>query len=417
MTEHSDEKPTDEGLDQLGLRHDESAPEDAPEASGDDPGATEGVPIRSRNGGSRRAPAKRSGLGCILVLIVVGLLVAGIALLGAKGINWVKDQFGDAEDYAGPGSGAVVVAVESGDTATDIGRTLEKADVVASVEAFTEAASRRSDEAARIQPGSYELKKKMKADDALSILVQPKNRVADRITVPEGLRVVDIIELLASKTDFSKKQFDKALKQDIGLPAYANGNAEGYLFPASYEFEPKSKPVDMLRAMVSRWREAADTAGLEQKAKQLGYTPHEIMTIAALVEAEGRGDDMPKIARVIYNRLENPGTAGTIGRLEIDATVNYALGRNLGVGISTEEIDSVADSPYNTRRQTGLPPGPIEAPGDDALKAALNPAKGDWYYYVTVDLKTGETKFAKSYDEFLQYKQELRDYCEGSEAC
>lgn len=414
MTEHNHERPTDEGLDQLGLRHDEPASSQSEDAAPTE--ATEDT-VATRSGGSRRGPARRGGLGCILVLLVVGLIVAGIALLGAKGVNWVKDQFGEAEDYAGPGSGRVSVVVEQGDTATDIGRTLEDRDVVASVEAFTEAAAQRSDEAAGIQPGSYQLKKKMKAADALSILVDPKNRVANVIAIPEGLREVDIIALLTEKTKFSKAQFESALTKDIGLPAYADGDAEGYLFPASYEFDKSAKPVDMLRAMVTRWRQAADKLGLEQGADKLGYTPHEIMTIAALVEAEGRGDDMPRIARVIYNRLENPGTAGTIGRLEIDATVNYALGRNLGVGLSTEDIDSVADSPYNTRRQTGLPPGPIEAPGDEALRAALNPAKGDWYYYVTVDLKTGETKFATSYDEFLEYKQEFQTYCESSEAC
>ncbi|WP_067431939.1 endolytic transglycosylase MltG [Nocardioides jensenii] len=404
MTEHQDEHdPSDEGISQLGLRHDDEDP-------------AEVAPASTRSG-SRRRRRKRGPIGCLIALVVVGLIVAGIALLGVKGFEWVKDQFGEAEDYAGPGSGSVSIIVQPGDTSTDIGNTLEQAGVVASSEAFTKAASGRSEEAGRIQPGTYSLKKKMKAGDALTILVDPANRVADRVTIPEGLRVVDIVGLLAKNTDFSKKQFTKALRGDIGLPDYADGNAEGYLFPATYEFPPKAKPAQMLRAMVSRWRQAADDAGLEESAADLGYTPAEIMTVAALVEAEGRGDDMPKIARVIYNRLENPGTAGTIGRLEIDATVNYALGRNLGVGLTTADIESVADSPYNTRRQTGLPPGPIEAPGDDAIRAALNPATGNWYYYVTVDLKTGETKFASSYDEFLQYKAEFREYCTTSEAC
>lgn len=410
MTEHDDERDPD-GIDQLGLREDEYAEDEH------DPDTDDEYDEPARGGRRRR---KRGPLGCLLVLVVVGLLMAGIALLGAKGVNWVKDQFGDPEDYAGPGSGSQLVVVQAGDTATDIGRRLQEVDVVASVEAFTAAASDRADEAGRIQPGSYELKKKMKADDALSVLVNSKNRIADRVTIPEGLRVVDIVEVLAERTSFSKKQFNKVLDNPaaIGLPDYADGNAEGYLFPATYEFGPKAKPVEMLRAMVDRWREAANSAGLEQGAKKLGYTPHEIMTVAALVEAEGRGDDMAKIARVIYNRLENPGTAGTIGRLEIDATVNYALGRNLGVALSTEEIDSVADSPYNTRRQTGLPPGPIEAPGDEAIKAALNPVKGDWYYYITINLKTGETKFTETYEEFLAYKNgEYDDYCDTSDSC
>ncbi|WP_110205640.1 endolytic transglycosylase MltG [Nocardioides daejeonensis] len=371
-------------------------------------------------GGRRRAEKRPRRLGgCLVALLLVGAL-GGVAWVGlTAGVDWVKQQFAEAEDFSGPGSGSVVIEVSPGDTATDIGRTLHDAGVVASVEAFTDAARGRSEEAARIQPGSYEMRKEMKAADALGVLINPGNAMVTRITVPEGLRAVDVAALLAEKTDFSKKQFDKALTRadELGLPDYAGGKAEGYLFPATYDFGPKDQPVDMLRAMVDRWRQSAEQNDIEQAAQRLGYTPHELMTVASLVEAEGRGDDMPKIARVIYNRLENPGTAGTIGRLEIDATVNYALGRKLGVAISTAEIDSVADNPYNTRRQTGLPPGPIEAPGDAAIAAALAPAKGDWYYYVTVDLRTGETKFATTYDEFLQYKAEFQTYCQTSDAC
>ena len=166
--------------------------------------------------------------------------------------------------------------------------------------------------------------------------------------------------------------------------------------------------------MVKRWRQAADDAGLEQAAKDLGYTPGELMTIASLVEAEARGDDMPKVARVIYNRLETEGEP-TYGKLEIDATVNYALGRNLGVAISSEDL--AVDSPYNTRKNAGLPPGPIEAPGDEAIAAAAKPADGPWFFYVTTNLKTGETKFTEDYDEFLEFKGELQEYCQTSDAC
>lgn len=372
---------------------------------------------RPSRGGRRREKKRRGFGGCLVALILLAVL-AGAAWVGlSAGVDWLKNQFGDPEDYAGPGSGSVVIEVEPGDTATAIGRTLKDAGVVASVDAFTSAARGRSEEAARIQPGSYELMEEMKAADALSILIDPGNAMITRVTVPEGLRAVDIVDLLASKTDFSKKRFNQALKDSdaLGLPPYAKGNPEGYLFPATYDFVPKDKPADMLRKMVVRWEQAAERNQLESGAKKLGYAPHDIMTIASLIEAEGRGDDMPKIARVIYNRLENPGTAGTTGRLEIDATVNYALGRNLGVAISSEDLK--VDSPYNTRVNPGLPPGPIEAPGDDAIAAALNPAEGDWYYYVTVDLKTGETKFAENYDDFLAYKAEFRRYCETSDAC
>ena len=139
------------------------------------------------------------------------------------------------------------------------------------------------------------------------------------------------------------------------------------------------------------------------------------MTVAALVQAEGRGRDMAKIARVIYNRIENPGTAGQIGRLQIDATVDYALNRPLTVGLTQEERETT-QSPYNTFLHAGLPPGPIGNPGEEAIDAALNPADGDWYYYVTVNLRSGKTKFAESYDEFLQYQDELRVYCDNHPA-
>jgi UPF0755 protein len=350
------------------------------------------------------------------MILVLGLIVAGLYLGLTKGIAYVKDQFADPEDYPGPGSGSVTVEVHSGETASDIAQTLEKADVVASSEAFTNAANGRADEAAKIQAGFYELQKKMAADDALSVLVDPANLLQASVTIPEGLRVVDIVDVLAKNTDFSKAQWNKALKNTdaLGLPDYANGDPEGYLFPATYTVKPSDKPIDVLKAMVTRWRQAADDAGLEQAAKNLGYTPGELMTIASLVEAEARGDDMPKVARVIYNRLETEG-APTYGKLEIDATVNYALGRNLGVAISSEDL--AVDSPYNTRKNAGLPPGPIEAPGDEAIAAAANPADGPWYFYVTTNLKTGETKFAKDYDEFLKYKAELQEYCTTSDAC
>lgn len=132
------------------------------------------------------------------------------------------------------------------------------------------------------------------------------------------------------------------------------------------------------------------------------------MTVASLVEAEGRGDAAAKISRVIYNRLKTTGPP-TNGLLQIDATVSYALGRSL-VAVPTSQ-DLQVDSPYNTYRNPGLPPGPIEAPGDAALEAAANPATGDWLFYVTVNLATGETKFTDSYDTFLEYKAELQRYC------
>ncbi len=366
-----------------------------------------GTALGAGVGGSRRR--KRRGLGCLPVLVVLAVL-AGLLYVGVtKGIDVIQDQFSEAEDFAGPGRGKVNFEVQSGDTSAAIGRNLKEQGIVASVDAFVSAA-RGEPRAGGIQVGFYLLKKEMAAEDALQVLIDPANIVSNAITFPEGLRVVDILDIFVEKTDFKRRDFQKVLDNPgkLGLPDYAGGNAEGYLFPSTYGFGPNESPESMLTAMVTRWKQAADDAGLEDAAAALGLSPHELMTVASLVEAEGRGDDMPKISRVIYNRLDDV-TGPTIGRLQIDATVNFALGREL-VAIPTLD-DLEVDSPYNTYANAGLPPGPIEAPGDAAIKAASKPADGPWLFYVTVNLETGETKFTESYDEFLTFKNQLRDYC------
>ncbi|MGD9960206.1 endolytic transglycosylase MltG [Nocardioides sp.] len=365
----------------------------------------------------RRGHRKGRGLsGCLAVLVALALL-AGVAYFAiSKGVEAISDRFGGPEDYPGPGTGQVLVEVQEGDTGADIGNTLKAKGVVKSVTAFTDAFAANPDSTG-IQVGYYQLRKEMKASDAVELMVDPANLIENSVTIPEGLRLVDIVATLAKKTDFTKKQFNKVLDSPgkLGLPAYAEGNAEGYLFPATYAFAPTATPTSMLKAMVDRWRQAAEAADLEASAEALGRTPAELMTIASLIEAEGRGDDMPKISRVIYNRLDNPDNGITNGKLQIDATVSYALGKQLGVALTEEELD--VDSPYNTRKYPGLPPGPIESPGDDAIDAAAHPADGDWLFYVTVNLKTGKTKFASTLEEFNTYKAEYLQYCETSDAC
>ncbi|HET7430041.1 MAG TPA: endolytic transglycosylase MltG [Nocardioides sp.] len=363
-------------------------------------------------GGSRKK--KRGFSGCLAVIVALAVVLGGAYVLGTKGFHYLKDHLSSAADYSGPGHGKVLFEVKQGDATATIGRNLKSQGVVASVDAFINAADGHTG----IQVGFYELKKKMSADDAFKVLSDPKNLVTDTVTIPEGLRAVDIVAILADQTKYPASAFDAALKDTaaLGLPAYAKGNAEGYLFPSTYGFGPKEKPADMLKDMVDRWKQAADEDGLVSGAQKLGRTPAEIMTIASLIQAEGRGSDMPKVSRVIYNRLDGPGDRqGTNGLLQIDATVNYALNRKGVVAVTTE--DTQVDSPYNTYAHPGLPPGPINSPGDDAIKAALHPATGDWYYYVTVNLATGETKFGKTYQDFLSFKQEYTQYCTTSDRC
>ncbi|WP_295662045.1 endolytic transglycosylase MltG [uncultured Nocardioides sp.] len=366
-------------------------------------------------GGSRR---KRRGLsGCLAVLVALAVLAGGAYVAVTRGAELLADQFSSAEDFSGPGSGEVTFEVADGDTIADMGRGLKDQGVVASVQAFIDAAAGEPDSNS-IQVGFYALQEQMPAADALAVLMDPANQVKSTVTVPEGLRVVDVLDILVEQTTFKRAAYERALEDPagLGLPDYAGGNAEGYLFPATYEVPPDATAKSVLTAMVDRWRQAAEDVDLEGSAAALGRTPAELMTIASLVEAEGRGEDMPKIARVIYNRLENPDNGVTNGLLQIDASVNYGQDQSLGAVPTTEDIE--ADTPYNTYTRPGLPPTPIEAPGDDALAAAANPADGNWLFYVTVDLESGETKFTESYEKFLAFKDELRDYCANeSEAC
>ena len=146
-----------------------------------------------------------------------------------------------------------------------------------------------------------------------------------------------------------------------------------------------------------------DDIGLTADAKRIGRTPYEVLIVASIIEREVNQDQYrAKVAQVLYNRLDEGMELG------LDSTVIYA--ENLKTNTTTEK-DQASRSRYNTYRYKGLPPGPIAAPGRAALEAAANPEKGDWLYFVTVNFKTGETKFATTDAEFTQIANEFRQYC------
>jgi UPF0755 protein len=239
----------------------------------------------------------------------------------------------------------------------------------------------------------------MAATAALDLLLSPAARVVRRVTVPEGLRVSEVLSRLAQLAGLPLNELRSVDKALVGLPEYARG-LEGFLFPATYEIEPGDTAVDVLAAMVERFGVAARKVRLERGAARLKLTPLEAVTVASMIQAEGGTDeDYPKIARVIYNRLER----GT--KLEIDSTVLYAQNRRT---LRVTERDIKVDSPYNTYRHKGLPPGPIANPGEKALIAALNPAKGDWHWFVTTDPAHRITKFTNKESEFVRYREELK---------
>jgi UPF0755 protein len=372
------------------------------------------VPGIAHEPGPRRAPGsrrrKRRGSGCLPILVVL-VIVGALGYVGVtRGIDFVQDKLGGAaEDYPGPGSGRVVFEVQEGDSVAEVGRNLKTAEVVASVDAFTEAVA---GSALNPQVGVFVLKKEMKAVDALEVLANRANDKSVRLTLLPGKTVDEIVTLLGKDTEFGRKAYAKQLEnpEALGLPDYAEGDLEGFLAPGAYVFGPDDTPRTILAAMVTRFVTEADAAGLEAGAEKLGYTPLEVLTVASMLQVEGHENDREKISRVIYNRLEIDGNPSG-GFLQVDATVNYALGRKV-TRLTLDEIDSVADSPYNTYTNQGLPPGPIATVSAGALEAALKPADGPWFFYVTVNLKTGLTKFTDDPDEFQRFKAQLDEYCD-----
>jgi UPF0755 protein len=367
---------------------------------------------RADRGGNRRADRRSGGRfrGCLPMILAIVVVVAGIWFGGGWAVDKVKSLVGENADYSGPGSGSVTIQVHEGDTSAAIGRALKEAGVVKSVGAFTDAAV--ADERSRsIQVGYYQLKKEMKASEALAILVDPKNLIQARVTIPEGYRVKDVVKAIVSKTDISAAQLNAALKNPkaLGLPAVAGGKIEGYLFPATYTVVPGENAKQLLTKMVAKTLQVQEELDLTAKAQALGYTPEEIMTLASILEYEGsRPEDLDKIARVFYNRLDE-GMA-----LQSDATVAYANNLQGTVWTTQEQRDN--PSPYNTYVHPGLPPGPIGSPGQKTLEAALNPADGDWLYFVPINLKTGETAFAETFAEHQANVAKLKDWCRETDS-
>jgi UPF0755 protein len=360
-------------------QHDEHDDQDSGSGGGSD------EPPRDGRGSSSR----RSPLAVVLSLLVLAGLVGGI-FYGGKALIGLVNPGG--EDYAGQGSGTVQVRISSGDTLSDIARTLVAEGVIASPGPFVDAAETEP-AATGIQPGVYALRSQMSGAAALDLLLDPGTRMVSRVTVPEGFTVQAVLQRLAETTGRPLAEFEAAIADPaaLGLPAYAGGQLEGYLFPATYEFTPDDTAVDMLGEMVTQFTATAQDLQLEQRAAAAGRTPAEVVTVASMVQSETRLDEeRADVAQVIYNRLDQGIPLG------IDAALAYGLGKN---GNDLTVTDLQTDTPYNTRTRAGLPPTPISSPGEASLEAALAPSTGDLLYYVLEDAD-GSHFFTADYAEF-----------------
>jgi UPF0755 protein len=371
-------------------------------------------------GGRREAreaarPRRRKGRGAIVMLAVL-LLVGGIA-----GGGWyLYHSLFVTPDYQGSGTGDVIIQVHDGDTTSQIGAELAREGVVEVTASFTEAAS-GNDRVRSVQPGFYQMRTRMSGASAVTLLLDPSARVGqldirggvqlDDTKAPDGAVTPGVLTLIAQATCATIDGAKKCLTADalrtamaktdpaqLGVPQWALADVakaaptrrlEGLLLPGRYDVEPGTSAVDVLHGLLGASVDRIDATGLVSGAAKVGMSPYDVLIVASLVEKESIVSDMPKIARVVYNRL------GAGQRLELDTTINYPLDVP---SLYTSPANRAKPGPYNTYLNTGLPVTPIAAAGQDAVAAALAPADGPWMFFVPCQ-KDGTSCFAVTFGE------------------
>ncbi|GAB3704919.1 endolytic transglycosylase MltG [Mariniluteicoccus flavus] len=342
------------------------------------------------------------------VILSLSILVGGGLYAYSKTSAAITGLF-TAEDYPGPGEAEVSIDIPDGSTVDEIGGILHDSDVIASTDAFDKA-KEEFPNVNDLQAGTYALKTKMKARDAIDQMLKAGLKGGKTFTVIEGLRLAEQYKAISQKTGIPEDKLAEAGKKgkEYGLSEWANDNPEGFLFPDTYQIAGDD-PKAPLKVMAGNFNRKAREINLEERAKALGKSPRELVIVASIIEAEARRDeDRPKIARVLYNRL-------AIGMpLQLDTTVDYANNRARGTGAETTAEMRANPSPYNTYVHKGLPPGPIDAPGLKSLQAAANPAEGSWKFFVAINLDNGETAYADDLNGHQTNVNKWRQWCSAN---
>lgn len=327
----------------------------------------------------------KPNFGCrrLIALLGIGALLIGGLVFANRGT--VRDVFESflGNSFPGPGHGSVDFVITTGDTGEDVATNLADQGIV---KQFRSMYRLILDDRTLFYPGTYPMRLEMSNADALALLKDPANAKLNRLTVKEGWTVRQTFKALAEVTDFSVSEFESVSKDPIsfGLPKAAPG-LEGFIFPATYSFDPTLTPRQIVQQMVDRMFEELEDLGIPEE----DYL--KTLTLASIVQKEARlAPDFEKVARVFLNRIE-------VGmHLQSDATVSY--GTN-GTTVTTTDEQRANPNGYNTYLYAGLPVGPISNPGREAILAASSPSDGPWLFFCTVNLETGETIFSTTYSE------------------
>ncbi|MGO1538224.1 MAG: endolytic transglycosylase MltG [Leucobacter sp.] len=357
---------------------------------------------------SQRGTKKKGQTGkrLLIALLVTVLLLGGLGAVGA----YFWSQYGEqislslgwtTNDYEGAGSGEVIVIIAEGDIGEDVSRTLAEDDVVKTSEAFYELLLTQ-DPAVEFHPGAYALKQQMSSQHALDALQNPENRVQLSVTIPEGRTVDQTLELIAENIEIPLEDLQDAVADPAtyGLPDNAP-SLEGWMFPATYEFEYGSDAQDVVTRLVEQQKLVLDEFGVAEEDRE------RVLTLASMVQKEsGTSEDFGKVSRVIANRLDEGM------RLQMDSTAQYGMSEHDDGSVWSTDEALLDDNEWNTYVHEGLPRGPISNPGREAIDAALNPAEGDWLYFVVAPGGTGASTFTTNAADHEAAVQEYREWCD-----
>lgn len=361
-------------------------------------GATQAVLEKRRSKRRRRNLTLSVAFGLFAVLLV-GFVVVLQSLFGSGGPEDFETQAGESVEFT----------VEEGDGPALLRSRLVEAGIIASDDAFDDAFAELEGEPS-LQPGDFQLREQMPAADALAVIFE-QGEALRYISLQDNTRIDAALSSIAEQAGIPESDLRLAAEDPsaFGLPEEAE-TLEGYLAAGEYQPTFEATPEEILQEMVDTTFERLEELGITDEDEQW-----RTVIVASLLTAEGLPGDYEEIAGIIENRLD-PGNSETDGLLQIDATVIYGLGTQ-SVHF-TEEERADASNEYNTYQNPGLPPGPVAAPNMATLEAAANPDENDYYYWVTVDLETGETKFASDYEEHLGYVEEFNAYCaDNPEVC
>jgi len=322
-------------------------------------------------------------------VIAAGLVVS----LFTFSLFLVRSQSSSAPDFntveTVQGLPEVVIEVPQGATGSQIASVLYDAGVVKSSQAYFRVAV-GDPRSQKVAPGSHRLTLKISARQALDQLLDP-DRIPNLIKVAEGAWKSEVKKAFV-EYGFTTSEVNNAFSQLVLPQGFSN--SEGLIFPAQYSFPEGTSAQAAAQATIDRFSD--DPNGRKLLAGNKDYSARQLLTIASIVQAESTDQDFSKVARVIYNRLK-------IGMpLQMDSTVHFIMQARGDIFLSRKS--TMLNSPYNTYRKYGLPPGPISSPGSKAIEATLEPMVGDWLYFITV--APGDTRFTSSFDEFNTWKVE-----------